>query len=404
MAFTISRLGHHGDGIAKGPVFAARTLPGEVIDGQVVDGRIAVPKIITPSVDRVAAPCRHYKSCGGCSLQHASDAFVAEWKQDVVISALAAQNLDAEIRKIQTSPAASRRRAVFTGRRTKKGALVGFHARASDVVSEMPDCKLLKHEILAVVPLLRKLTVLGASRKSEIRLTVTSSDVGADVLVNGAKPLDAQIQMELAALAAEHGLARLTWGTELAAGIATPYQVFETSRVAPPAGSFLQATKDGEDAMVLAVKNAVQSAKHIVDLFSGCGTFSLPLSGMATVHAVEGDAEMLAALDKGWRQTSGLKKITTETRDLFRRPLTPDELGRFDAVVIDPPRAGAEQQFRQIAAATPATVVAISCNPVSFARDAKTLIEAGYEMGPIDVIDQFRWSTHVELVAAFNIK
>ena len=404
MTYTITRLGHHGDGIAEGPVFAPRTLPGEVIDGEVSDGRIAVPKIIIPSPDRVAAPCRHYKSCGGCSLQHASDAFVAGWKQEVVRTALAAHNIEADLRPIQTSAPRTRRRAVFTGRRTKKDAHVGFHARGTDTITEIPDCLLLHPDLLAVIPALRALTVFGTSRKGEVRFTATRSDAGVDVAVTGAKPLDGQMLMTLASMAAEHGLARLTWDGEPIVDIAAPFQMFGDIRVVPPAGAFLQATKEGEKALLSATLETISDAKHVLDIFSGCGTFALPIAANAEVHAVEGDAAMLRALDQGWRQATGLKRVTTEVRDLFRRPLLPDEIMRFDAVVVDPPRAGAEQQFHEIARAKPHKVAAISCNPTSFARDAKTLTDAGYLLGQIDVIDQFRWSSHVELAASFTLK
>ena len=403
MAHEIIRLGHHGDGIASGPIFAARTLPGETIEGEVINDRISAPRIITPSTDRVAPPCKHYKSCGGCALQHASDEFVANWKTGVVMAALQTHGLTADVRQIITSAPQSRRRAVFSARRTKKGALVGFHARASDVITETPDCMLLKPELLAIIPALREMAVMGASRKSEIRFTVTASDAGLDVAVSGAKDLDAQLQMSLAALTAKNKISRLTWGAEIIAEAAPPYQLFDTNRVVPPAGAFLQATKEGEQALVDGVVKHAASAKNIVDLFAGCGTFSLPLARIANVHAIEGQADMLAALDQGWRQSNGLKRIITETRDLFRRPLTPDELNQFDTVVIDPPRAGAQKQFEQIAIAKPDRVIAISCNPTSFAKDAKTMVEAGYSIGPIDVIDQFRWSTHVELVTYFTL-
>lgn len=403
MAHEIIRLGHHGDGIASGPIFAARTLPGEIIEGEVINDRISAPRIITPSTDRVAPPCKHYKSCGGCGLQHASDEFVANWKTGVVMAALQTHGLTADVRQIITSAPQSRRRAVFSARRTKKGALVGFHARASDVITETPDCMLLKPELLAIIPALREMAVMGASRKSEIRFTVTASDAGLDVGVSGAKDLDAQLQMSLAALTAKNKISRLTWGGEIIAEAAPPYQLFDTNRVVPPAGAFLQATKEGEQALVDGVVKHAASAKNIVDLFAGCGTFSLPLARIANVHAIEGQADMLAALDQGWRQSNGLKRIITETRDLFRRPLTPDELNQFDTVVIDPPRAGAQKQFEQIAIAKPDRVIAISCNPTSFAKDAKTMVEAGYSIGPIDVIDQFRWSTHVELVTYFTL-
>ena len=403
MTYKIIRLGHHGDGIAKGPVFAARTLPDEIIEGEVINERISTPKIITPSTDRIAASCRHYKSCGGCALQHASDKFVADWKTAVVTSALQAHDIKADVRQIITSPPQSRRRAVFSARRTKKGALVGFHARASDVITETPDCMLLQQELLAAIPVLREMTVMGASRKSEIRFTVTASNAGLDVAVSGAKDLDPQLQMSLAALTAKNKIARLTWGNEIIAETAPPYQLFDTNRITPPAGSFLQATKEGEQALVNIITKHAANATKIADLFSGCGTFSLPLARIANVHAIEGQADMLTALDQGWRQSNGLKRITTETRDLFRRPLTPDELNQFDTVVIDPPRAGAQTQFEQIAIAKPDLVIAVSCNPTTFARDAKTMVDAGYNVGPIDVIDQFRWATHVELVTCFTL-
>lgn len=404
MTFTVLRLGYQGDGIAEGPIFAPRTLPGEVIDGEVTGNRIESPKIITPSTNRVTALCRHYKSCGGCSLQHATDAFVADWKQDVVRTALAAQNIEADIRKILTSAPNSRRRAVLTGRRTKKDALVGFHARGADTITEIPDCHLLHPDLLAVIPALRALTVYGTTRKGEVRFTVTQSEAGIDVAVTGGKPLDGQMLMTLAAMAGEHGLARLTWDGEPIVDIVAPYQMFGTIRVVPPAGGFLQATKEGEDALISAVLETVSGAKSVLDLFSGSGTFTLPIAANSEVHAVEGDAAMLKALDQGWRQAADLKRVTTEERDLFRRPLLPDEFKRFDAVVIDPPRAGAVHQIKELADAKPPKVAMISCNPVTFAQDAKTLTDAGYEMGRIDVVDQFRWSTHVEVAAAFTLK
>ena len=404
MTFTIQRLGHQGDGIAEGPVFAPRTLPGEVIDGELSGNRIAVPKIITPSAVRVTAPCRHYKSCGGCALQHASDEFVADWKQNVVRTALAAQNIEADLRRTITSPARSRRRADFTGRRTKKGALVGFHARGTDTITEIPDCHLLHPDLLAVIPALQALTVYGTSRKGEVRFTTTRSDAGIDVAVTGAKPLDGKMMMTLAAMAGEHGLARLTWDGEPIVDIVAPFQMFGQVRVVPPPGAFLQATKEGENALVSAVLETVYGAKRVLDLFAGCGTFTLPIAANAEVHAVEDNAEMLKALDLGWRQATGLKRVTTEVRDLFRRPLLPDEIKRFDAVVIDPPRAGGSQQIKELAAAKPAKISAISCNPVSFAQDAKVLTDAGYHLGQVSVIDQFRWSTHVEMVATFTLK
>ena len=402
MTITIERLGHQGDGIATGPVFVPMTLPGEVVEGDSENGRIAAPKIITPSPDRVSPPCRHFKSCGGCALQHASDAFVQNWKADVVRVALAAHGLDVPINPARTSPAKSRRRASLSGRRTKKGAIVGFHGRASGAIVEIPDCQLLQPELMNTIPALQELTVLGASRKGEISLSVTRSENGADVIVTGGKPVDATLHATLAALAARHGFARLTWDDELIAGRNPPIQHFGSAAVVPPPGAFLQATKQGELALLDAVKRAIGTPTHVADLFSGCGTFGLPLAVNSEIHCIEADASMLQALDQGWRNAAGLKMVTTEVRDLFRRPLMPDELKKYDAIVIDPPRAGAQAQFEHLANSNVPKIAAVSCNPVTFARDAQLLANAGYRIDWVDVVDQFRWSSHVELVAAFT--
>ncbi|MGR3506550.1 MAG: class I SAM-dependent RNA methyltransferase [Paracoccaceae bacterium] len=400
--YRITRLGHQGDGIAAGPVFAPMTLPGEVVTGVQTGDRLHDVRIVKPSADRVSPVCRHYKACGGCQVMHASDAFVAEWKTGVVRAALTAQGIEAAFRPILTSPPRSRRRAAVSVRRTKKGALAGFHARASDTVIQIPDCQLLLPELLGALPLAEALATSGASRKGELTVQVTHSDGGLDVLVTDGKPLDGPLRVALAAEVERFRLARLVWGDELVGQRQPPFQQFGQTRIVPPPGAFMQATAEGEAALLSAVKEAVAGATRIVDLFAGCGTFALPLAQDAEVHAVEGEADMLKALDQGWRQTSGSKRVSTETRDLFRRPLLPDELKGFDAAVIDPPRAGAEAQVHEIAKAGIGRIAFVSCNPVTFARDAKTLLSAGYRLEWVQVVDQFRWSTHVELAAAFT--
>jgi len=399
---TIERLGHQGDGIAPGPVFVPGTLPGEVVEGEISGGVMAAPKIVTPADTRVKPPCRHAKACGGCALQHASDDFVAGWKVDVVRKALGAQGIDTEFRPIETSPRQSRRRATFAARRTKKGTLVGFHGRASDTIVEIPDCQLLRPELMAALPVIEAFLTEAASRKGTLAVTVTLSVVGLDVAVTGGKPLDGPLQMVLAQLTETHRLARLTWEGEVIALREPPAQRFGAAQVVPPPGAFLQATEEGEAALLAATQEIVGDARRVVDLFAGCGTFSLPLAERAEVHAVEGDRAMTAALEAGWRKAQGLKRVTTEARDLFRRPLMPDELKRFDAVVLDPPRAGAEAQVEELAAAKPPVIAYVSCNPVTFARDAARLIAAGYRLSWVQVVDQFRWSTHVELVGSFT--
>ncbi|MFT4148753.1 MAG: class I SAM-dependent RNA methyltransferase [Paracoccaceae bacterium] len=404
MQLTIERLGHLGDGIAQGPdgpLFVPQTLPGEIVEGEVQDDRLVGVRIVTPSPDRVKPPCPHARTCGGCLMQHASDGFVADWKQAIVQGALAGQGLTAELRPILTSPAQSRRRATLAGRKTKGGTLIGFHARASDMLVAVPNCRLLHPDLVAAFPALESLIRIGGSRTAELALTVTRSLAGPDVSVTGGKPLDAALRLDLARACEAGGIARLTWQGETVALAANPVQRFGPAQVIPPPGAFLQATPQGEAALVAAVRAAIGPARRIVDLFAGCGTFSLPLAEQAEVHAVEGEAAMMAALDKGARATPGLRRITTETRDLFRRPLEPDEFKGIEAVVIDPPRAGAEAQTARLAAARVPVIAAVSCNPATFARDARILIQAGYRLDWVQAVDQFRWSSHVELAARF---
>lgn len=398
----IERLGHLGDGIAAGPVFVPRTLPGEEVSGDLAEGRIEMPRIIMPSPHRVKAPCRHYNACGGCALMHGSDDFVAGWKTEIVQNALAAHDLAPVFKSVQTSPAYSRRRAVLSARRAKKGAMIGFHARRSSVIAPIEHCHLLHPTIMEALPALADLALIGASRKGELAICATQALAGLDVSVTGGKPLERELETALAQALHRSGFARLTWNTEVIATETPPAQRFGCADVVPPPGAFLQATHEGEAALLAAVRDIIGGARQVVDLFAGCGTFALPLAETSEIHAVEGQADMLDALSAGWRNATGLRKVTVEARDLFRNPLLPDELGRFDAAVIDPPRAGAMAQVAELAASDIKTIAMVSCNPVSFAQDAKTLVEAGFSLNWVQVVDQFRWSSHIEQVASFT--
>lgn len=399
----ILRLGARGDGVAEGSLFAPRTLPGEEISGTIEGDRLTDIRVLTPSPDRVRAPCRHFAQCGGCQLQHASDAFVADWKADQVRAALRTRGIEAEIAPVLTSPPASRRRAVLAARRTKSGALAGFHARASDQVVEVPECHLLHPDLMPALAATRDLARAGTSRKAELAVTATLSRAGLDLAVAGGKPLDGPLRLTLATLAERHDLARLAWEGETVLTRRAPVQIFAGVPVVPPPGAFLQATTQGESALVAEVLRLLDGARRVADLFAGCGTFTFPLAQRAAVHAVEGSPEMIAALDHAARHASGLRPVTAAVRDLFRRPLDASELARFDAVVIDPPRAGAEAQIIELARAGVPRIAHVSCNPATFARDAAHLSAAGYRMGPVCVVDQFRWSAHVELVAGFHL-
>lgn len=400
---TIERLGHLGDGIAPGPIFVPRTLPGEVVEGALDGDRISDPRILRPVADRVCAPCVHYKTCGGCALLHASDDFVAEWKVNSVAAALQARNLPTPIRTVHTSPAQSRRRVTFSGRRTKSGATVGFHERRGETIVRVPGCIVIRPAIAGVIPTLEQLTAMGASRKGEMKFAVTETETGLDVSVSGGKELTLQLRQEIVRIAEDADLARLTWSDEPVVERRLPTVTIGRARAPLPPGAFLQATREGEIALQLAVSAALEDAAGpVVDLFSGLGTFALQIAARREVHAVEASPGLISALDSGWRHSAGLRRITTEIRDLFRRPLLPNELDRFAAVVIDPPRAGAQAQAATIGRSAIKRVAAVSCNPVTFARDAALLISAGFTLNRIDVIDQFRWSPHIEIAAQFS--
>ena len=404
VSVVVERLGHRGDGIAPGPVYAPRTLPGEVVTGVLSGDRIEKPRIETPSPDRVSPPCRHFRMCGGCALQHARDAFVADWKLDVVRQALAANGAPAPLRRLHTSPVGTRRRAALSGRRTKSGAIVGFHARQSDQVIGIANCRVLAPDILSALPALEEIVVEGGSRKGEVRLTVTVTDEGLDVAATGGRDADLRLTQRLVEVGGNGGFARLSWNDDTVFQRSDPHVTISGHRIPLPQGAFLQATVEGETALIASVLDALgTTGGPVLDLFSGLGTFSVPLAESHDVHAVEGSRDLLQALDWGWRHAQGLHRITTEARDLFRRPLLPDEMKRFGAIVIDPPRAGAAAQIAEIARSNVPVVAHVSCNPVTFARDALTLLSAGYEIARIDVVDQFRWSTHIELVAKFHL-
>jgi 23S rRNA (uracil1939-C5)-methyltransferase len=398
---TIERLGHRGDGIATGPVFVPLSLPGETVQGLRDGDRIDAPRIVTPSPDRVSAPCSHFKQCGGCALMHASDPFLARWKAEVVVAALAAHGITAPIRDTVTSPARSRRRATLAGRRTKKGALVGFHARRSDVIVPLTECHVLAPPLFELIPVLEQITRLAGSRGGTLAFALTLTETGIDCAVTGGKPLDGPLRAQLPQF--RDRITRLIWDGEPVYFDAAPVVRFGGVAVSPPAGAFLQATVEGQQALTDAVVEATQGARSIADLFAGCGTFTLPLAKRVPVHAVEGAKDLTDALDHAMRHAQGLKPVTTEVRDLFRRPLLPETLGKFDAVVIDPPRAGAEAQTAEIAEAKVPRVAMVSCNPTTFARDAALLIRAGYRLNWVQVVDQFRWTPHVELAASLTL-
>lgn len=403
---TVERLTRRAEGAGRGPdgdrVLVPLTLPGELVEGEIADGRMSDPRIVEPSPHRVPPPCPHFAHCGGCALQHADDGYVAGWKTELTRAALAARGIEARIAGISTSPRRSRRRAVLSGRRTRKAALVGFHARASHEIVDIAECIVLRPGIVAALPALRALVAAGASRSGELSLTVIEGPAGLDLAVAGGRVPDAALLGQLIAISAAAGISRLSWNGEVIALHRPPVLPMGGAMLVPPPGGFLQATAEGQAALTAVVMKACAGAARIIDLFAGSGTFALPLSRQASVHAVEGLAAPLAALDSAWRRAGGRPALTTECRDLAANPVTTPELAGFDAIVIDPPRSGAESQAAQIAAAEVPVIAWISCDPVSFARDAATVIAGGYRLDRLFVVDQFRWSAQVETVALFR--
>ncbi|MEM7422215.1 MAG: class I SAM-dependent RNA methyltransferase [Pseudomonadota bacterium] len=399
----IAEMGAQGDGVTADGHFVAGALPGEKVAVEIKGHRAQLRHILEPSTARVEPVCPHYVRCGGCSLQHADDAYVEAWKEDLVRRSLAARGLDhGVIRPVTTSPPASRRRATFTARRTRKGVTIGMHAGGSADIVPVPACRVMVPGMIERLGRLSDLVLYGASRKGEMRLTLTASEAGLDVAVTNGKPVEGPVYGNLVAAAAASDIARLSWNGEILVTRRVPFQRFGHARIIPPAGGFMQATAHGEAALVRGVQEVASGARRVADLFAGAGTFALVLAENAEVLAVESSPDAIAALDEGWRKTEGLKRVKAVQRDLFRRPMLVRELDGLDTVVIDPPRQGARAQCEQLALSTVPRIAMASCNPATFARDVRILVDGGFGLDWVQPIDQFRWSSHVELIASLS--
>lgn len=398
----ISRLGAQGDGVADtadGPVFVPFALPGETVTAAREKNRATLLAVLEASDLRVAPRCRHFTECGGCALQHLAQPAYLAWKREKVVEALAARGLDAAVGDIVACEPASRRRAVFSARRGDRGIALGYNRALSHDIIDIAECPVIVPAIVAALPLLRRLAGVIAATGDAFHLTVTQTDSGLDVAAEGSGPLSEAARRAAAAFVMRERIARLAVDGEIVVEPVKPVVTFGPAAVAPPPGAFLQAVASAEAAMAQLVMGHLGKAKRIADLFSGSGTFALRLAARSEVHAVEADAAALSAVDRGFRFASGLRKVTIEKRDLFRRPLTFKELNAFDGIVFDPPRAGAEEQAKQIARSDVPRVAAVSCNPVTLARDLAILAEGGYRIVSVTPVDQFLWSPHVEAVA-----
>jgi len=351
---------------------------------------------------RQTPPCPHFGECGGCTLQHVADADVAAWKRDIIGNALSYHGIEATIAPTLTVPAPSRRRARLTLQRTKKTAPFGFRAASEHRVVPIETCAILTPAIVAALPDLEAIAMAGAPRKRAVTVQVTQTDSGLDVMADEMKDLDLPLRETLASLAVRADLARLTWNGEVIAEARPPALKLGPATLHPPPGAFLQATRKAETLILDLLREAVGGARNIADLFCGSGTFALPLAANAAVTAIDSEATAISALERAARGSPALHPVSAIRRDLFRNPLLPHELAPFDAVIVDPPRAGAKAQAEHLATSTVPIIAMVSCNPATFARDAATLTQGGYHIGPVVPIDQFRWSPHTEVVGIFR--
>ncbi|MBU0724408.1 MAG: class I SAM-dependent RNA methyltransferase [Alphaproteobacteria bacterium] len=419
VTLAIEHLGGRGDGVATHQgerYFVPLALPGDVVSLRPVEAtaegiRGEIVELVTASPDRQDAPCEHFGRCGGCLLQHVAPAAYADFKRAQVLVAVERAGGDpAIVAELATIPPRSRRRATLVARRVSAGLALGFHEHRGHFIVDVQDCPILHPALMAVFPALRETLALLLEMGESATIALLKLDSGIDALIDLERQPDLAGREALAALAETADLCRLSIRIgginatpELAAERRPASQSFGGIAVPVPPGAFLQATDAAEAILVGAVTQAVAGAKRIADLYAGCGTFALPMAAAgASVLAAEGFAPALDALTTAARRASPGLALETSLRDLARDPLQADDLADFDAVVFDPPRAGAREQTTQIAASEVPVVVAVSCNPSTFSRDAKILIEGGYTLERVLPVDQFLWSAHVELVAVFR--
>ncbi|PDV88737.1 RNA methyltransferase [Rhizobium sp. H4] len=409
---TIEKLGAQGDGIAgsaAGPVYVPFSLPGETVAIARVKSQGTIMSITTPSPDRQEPPCRHFGpdgvngTCGGCTLQHLADAPYRAFKRQLVVDALKSKGLTPEVGEIVPARPGERRRVVFAARKTEKDMLIGFNQAESHHIVAIEECPISSAGIVARLPAIKAIAAALATSADPFRVAVLETLSGLDIAVDEIKKLsDPQRRKAIETVLGLRGIARVTLNGEILVEPAKPLIDFGGVEVSPPPGGFAQATKPAEEAMAELVLAHAGKAKRIADLFAGTGTFSLRLARIGRVHAVEAEATALAALDQAARKSQGLKPVSVEKRDLFRRPLMTQEFKPFDMVVFDPPRAGAEFQCKELARSGVKKIAAVSCNPLTLARDLQILVEGGYRITGVTPIDQFLWSSHVEVVATLE--
>lgn len=405
----IARIGHRGDGVADGPEFplyVPYALAGEAVEVEPVPGhpdRRHLLRVIDASPERVEPICQHFSVCGGCAMQHWADAPYRAWKRDLVVSALAHERIEAEVGDLIDAHGEGRRRAVFHARRSDKDVLeVGFSAQKTHIIVPIDRCPVLAPAMDGALKAAWAIAETLERTRKPLDIQVTGSDSGLDLDIRGSGPLDTPHLAALVRVAETEKLARVTRHGELVAQRAVPTVRMGRANVPLPPGAFLQATAQGEAVLGTLVAEHLTRSKKVGDLFCGVGPFALRLAERVPVFAADSDGPAVEALGRAAKATSGLKPVEVQRRDLFRRPFVAAELKGCDAVVFDPPRQGAQAQARELAKSKIPTVIAVSCNASTFARDARILVEGGYRLKAVTPVDQFRYTAHVEIVANFE--
>ena len=399
----ITGLGAEGDGAATTlggeQIFIPQALPGE--RWRVEEGYAPEPVELLP--DRRRPPDPDDEPCGGCVARHMPLAMYQEWKREFLVRALRQQNISADIQPLITVPEHTRRRATFNTRRIRGEMRIGYHGRRSHDLVPAEDCPVLDKRIVELLPALAQLAGVVAGQEEETRLAITLTDTGADVDLEGnERSLRAAARAKIGEITGAARMARVSVGGVPVIERQAPVLHFAGKAVTPPPGAFLQAVPEAEQAMIDLVTTALGKAKQVGDLFCGLGTLTLPIAQKARVTAFDADRNAIAALNEAQRKNQGLKPFTAKPRDLFRDALSPMEMKDLDAVVLDPPRAGAKAQCERLAQSKVKRVVMVSCNPATLARDLRILIDGGYRLDAITPIDQFLYSPHLEAVAALT--
>jgi 23S rRNA (uracil1939-C5)-methyltransferase len=402
---TIEAFGADAEGIARHEgrtVFVPGAIPGDVVTVGIAGSRATVLSLDQPSALRRPAFCQHFGACGGCLVQEMERQAYLAWKRELVTRALAQAGLSTTVAPIRDAHGEGRRRALLHVR--FRGGLpeAGYMARGSHTLMPLDRCPVLV-PALADAPAIAAAVARPLARRGKpLTALLTATQTGLDVDVRGHGEPGPEERLALIEVANARDLARISVHGDILAERRQPLLSMGSARVVPPPGGFLQATEAGEHTLAALALEAAGKARRVADLFTGAGPFALRLAETAAVFAADGDGPAIAALGRAARATPGLKPVTTEVRDLFRRPLLPDECNAFDCIVLDPPRAGAEAQMRQVAASKVRRVVSVSCDLRSFCRDALILTAAGFRLERVTPVDQFAWSRHVELVGLLS--